>query len=136
VRLKSNLLGLADLTGILNWPMGEEWMFAQERYENHFGIAGYEYDNNLQNYMIGSSASDYEMIYTSIVVDMIDNENQRVVRHSGSIDFPNDNVEYYTISEIEDGLRGARSWNQWRDNMSGISNPTSTNLDELFANWY
>ncbi len=52
-------------------------------------------------------------------------------------EFPQDRVSGYTIAQIEQGLRGARSWDQWRDNMIiRHSNATENRLNELFANWY
>jgi hypothetical protein len=52
-----------------------------------------------------------EPFYTSVVVDMIDNENQRFSRnHAGNPAFPLDNVEGYNILQIEQALRGATSW--------------------------
>lgn len=129
---------------IESWPNGVEWMFAQERYENKFGIAGYEYDNNLQDQRIAPfNTRDNHLIYTSIVVDMIDDCNQRastcfttVLPPTALNEFPHDKVEYYTILQIEESLRGARSWDEWRDNMRSISNPTSIFIDSLYANWY
>jgi hypothetical protein len=79
-----------------------------------------------------------DLIYTSIVVDMIDDENQRFTRgHSGSIAYPQDRVGGYTIQQIEEGLLGATTWNEWRNSMiNRHDNPSEGNLNELFANWY
>ena len=52
------------------------------------------------------------------------------------INLAHDRVENYTILEIQQGLRGVKAWYQWRDNMRGISNPTSNNINELFGNWH
>lgn len=69
---------------------------------------------------------------------MIDNENQRFTRgHNGSIAFPQDRVSGYSILQIEQGLRGATSWNEWRNNMiNRHNNPTEGSINELFSNWY
>ncbi len=113
------------------------------RYGDLFGDAGYEYRNNFQDRRISPfNERENDLIYTSIVIDMIDDCNERDmlcnVFNQGfdSLEFPNDNVEYYTIKQIEDGLKGARSWNAWRDNMKEISNSTSSQIDLLFSNWY
>ncbi len=48
-----------------------------------------------------------------------------------------DNVSGYSILQVEQALRGVRSWNGWRDQMkSRHENVTRDYLDELFANWY
>lgn len=124
---------------IESWANGVEWQFAQERYRNLLGIVGYEYEDaisenpNFQNQRISRSP-----IYTSIVVDMIDNENQRFSRgHGGNPDFPNDRVAGYSIRQVEQGLRGAKTWTEWRDNMRvRHANATEGFLNELFINWY
>lgn len=132
-----------------SWANGVEWQFAQERYRNLFGIAGYEYEGTLINgiwingnyqeqRLAGFTTRPNDLIYTSIVVDMIDNENQRFTRgHNGSIAFPQDRVSGYSILQIEQGLRGATSWNEWRNNMiNRHNNPTEGSINELFSNWY
>jgi hypothetical protein len=132
-----------------------EWQFAQERYRGLLGIAGYEYEGDIRinrhvnpigfpngNYqelrLSGFNERDSDLIYTSIVVDMIDDENQRFTRgHNGSVAYPQDRVGGYSIQQIEHGLLGASTWNEWRNNMiNRHENPTEGNLNELFANWY
>ncbi len=125
---------------IESWANGVEWQFAQQRYRNRFGIENYEYGTGTTdggNYQELEIAEDF--IYTSIVVDIIDNENQRFSRnHNGNVAFPNDRVFGYTIKQVEQGLKGARSWNQWRDNMINRHNNNSSEefINELFANWH
>jgi hypothetical protein len=128
-----------------SWASGVEWQFAQERYRGLLGIVGYEYGTgtrdggNYQKLMLsGFTNWPNDLIYTSIVVDMIDDENQRFTRgHSGSIAYPQDRVGGYTIQQIEEGLLGATTWNEWRNSMiNRHDNPSEGNLNELFANWY
>jgi len=47
-------------------------------------------------------------------------------------------LDSYTINQIEDALRGATSWRQWRNNLYSRypHNPTRHHLNELFANWH
>ena len=53
-----------------------------------------------------------------------------------SFALPIDNVSGYNIKQVELGLIGAQTWNQWRDNMiTRYNNPTENNLYELFNNW-
>lgn len=114
------------------------------RYRDKFGDTGYEYEHNFQNLRIFPHQRDeLHLTYTSLVIDMVDDCNQSVestcnpfLSLTNSNEFPNDNVENYLIHEIEQGLNGAKSWRHWRDNMESISNTTSGNIDELFANWY
>lgn len=141
---------------IESWANGVEWQFAQARYRNLLGIAGYEYEDDKRinrhvfppdgrsngNYqeqrLAGFNERANDLIYSSIVVDMIDNENQRFTRgHGGSVAYPVDNVAGYTIQQIEQGLRGVSSWSAWRESMKQRhNNPTEENINELFNNWY
>jgi len=41
-----------------------------------------------------------------------------------------------TVKQLEDGLRGAKSWIEWRNNIKSRSNNSTENfVDELFNNW-
>lgn len=71
--------------------------------------------------------------YTQIVMDMTDpivvpiyyNYGKRV-----------DNVEGYTIRQIEDALIHQETWNSWRNNIKNkYNNGTENNLDALFNYW-
>lgn len=70
--------------------------------------------------------------YTQLVVDMIDapfDINQ-------GVGFPIDNVQGYTIRQIEDALKGQTSWEGWRDNIIRMyNNETENNLPALFEHW-
>ena len=45
---------------------------------------------------------------------MIDNLNQEEVY---GVNYPKDRVKGYSIKQLENGLKGARSWNQWKNNI-------------------
>ncbi|TVZ25917.1 hypothetical protein JM83_0858 [Gillisia sp. Hel_I_86] len=111
------------------WARTVEIAFANERYARKFTISGYEYKfNNYQNFGILD-----DIHYTSAGWDMIDNTNQRF-RYG--LTRPIDRVSGYTLKQLEDALIGARSWNQWRDNIKNMyNNSTEQYIDELFANW-
>ena len=48
----------------------------------------------------------------------------------------NDQVEGYTIRQIEDALNGEKSWINWRNNIKNrYNNATENNLDALFNTW-
>lgn len=114
-----------------SWANGVEWQFAMNRYRNTFGMSWYSFSHNYQDRTI----SDHPQ-YTSIVVDLIDNVNQRFA-NSGDKNYPMDRVSAYSIQQIETGLKGAISWKEWRNNMINIhNNETEAFLPELYANWY
>ena len=49
---------------------------------------------------------------------------------------PKDRVKGCSILELEQALKHARSWEEWRDNIKeDYDNPTEKYVDELFANW-
>ena len=113
-----------------SWARGVEVLMTNERYRR-IGNPNHDYKDGYQRQSIQE-----EREYTSIVIDMMDNENQRVTRTSPRGPLPQDRVSGYTILQIQQGLRGVKAWYQWRDNMRGISNPTSNNINELFGNWH
>ena len=111
-----------------SWATGVQVLMTNERYRR-IGNPNHDYKNGYQNQTIAQQRE-----YTSIVIDMMDDENQRVLQSDNA--FPQDRVENYTILQIQQSLKGVRAWYQWRDNMRGISNPTSNNINELFGNWH
>ena len=122
------------------WASTVEIALSVNRYKNKFGLSGYEYGNsdgynrrNRQNIRI-----DSQNHYTSGGWDMIDNINQRIHLEfgNGNIAYPVDRVSGYTIKQLENALNGAKSWNEWKDNIkNNYINSTSIYLDELFSNW-
>ena len=80
---------------------------------------------------------DFYSTYTPIVVDLIDEENQRNTRgHNGSADWPIDRVNGYTISQIETSFKKSKTWTEWRTNLfNDHTNSTENSLQELFDNW-
>lgn len=62
--------------------------------------------------------------YTGVVQDLID----------GKAGY--DQVENYTIKEIEDVLSRTSTWNDWRINLiNNYNNATEENLDAVFNRW-
>ncbi|WP_421890588.1 hypothetical protein [Marinoscillum sp.] len=116
---------------IESWAEGVEWWFAIGRYRNEFGNGGYNYLLNYQRRQINDPLWN---IYSSVVVDLHDDVNQRF--EWGSILFPDDEVVGYEIDEIEEALRGVRSWTGWQNNIiNRLDNSTENEVDNLFANW-
>ncbi|PCJ97091.1 MAG: hypothetical protein COA50_05485 [Flavobacteriaceae bacterium] len=109
------------------WPTTVEIMFTTNRYRSRYGRAGYDLDNYQFQRIVD------ENHYTSAGWDMLDNVNQRTLYGAA---FPNDRVSGYSIVQLEQALKGARTWTGWRDNIrSRYANTTEGNLNELFANW-
>jgi len=124
---------------IESWATGVEWVFAMERYTNQFNthVANYNYqDGNQRRRIPPFNESEDEIIYNSLVIDLIDDINQRFIREDSEL--PLDRVSGFEISEIESALRGADSWNQWKFNTSLINQRNSFSLEvyELFENWF
>ena len=118
-----------------SWARGVEILITNRRYRQ-IGNPNYSYFNNFQDETIQANRE-----YTAIVIDMIDNHNQRVVDINGNPRFdpnlPQDRVSGYTILQIEQGLRGSKSWHDWRSNMiNRFNNPTQNRVVELFTNWH
>lgn len=112
------------------WASAVEVTFVLYRYRTRFNRPNYNYKSeiNLQDQRIID-----ESYYTSAGYDMIDDINQR---NEYGLAYPIDRVRGYTIKQLEGALVGAKSWNQWRDNIKNRYNNTTENyLDELFNNW-
>jgi hypothetical protein len=72
--------------------------------------------------------------YTQVVVDMIDGSND--ITNNGEPNISFDNVNSYSIRQIEDALVGQTNWIGWRDNIKHLhNNATEQNLDALFNAW-
>lgn len=121
-----------DVRTLETWATTVEIMFALKRYRDHFNNLEYEYNfNNFQKRTINGCGSCN--FYTSLGVDMIDNINQRNIY---GLSYPKDRVKNYTIKQLENGLKGARSWTQWRNNIKAkTNNPTEGYVNELINNW-
>ncbi len=98
-----------------SWARGLQWSLTSMIYPNYRG--GGEIRPN----------------YTEVVLDMIDT---RTDVNAGSEVLTQDNVEGYTIRQIEDAVYGQKNWNNWRDNIiNKYDNATEGNLPALFTHW-
>lgn len=97
-----------------SYAMGIEWVLSRMTYPNF-----------TQNYWRAQAgANEDQANYTGLVEDLID----------GQVDY--DNVEGYTMRQIEDALIGIRTWGLWELNLDlRYENNTEDNLDELFDYW-
>lgn len=112
------------------WASTVEHFMVKQRYKNHFKVSNYTYYRVfLQRQTISQSN-----FYTSAGIDMMDDNNQRITYKSNA--YPVDRVKGYTINQLENSLKGATTWNTWRNNLkNNYSNLTEQYLDELFVNW-
>lgn len=98
-----------------SWARGVQWDLTRMKYAGYRG---------------GATIRPY---YTQVVVDMIDGPRDD---NNGSENSSEDNVSGYTIRQIEDALRGQRTWNGWGNNIKNrYNNATESNLDQLFDHW-
>ncbi len=76
------------------------------------------------------------MAYTPLVIDLIDENNQGQGMGGGIV--PNDQVEHYTLSQLEGALLYSPvSWWQWRDNIKEMfDNLTEGYVDYLFEMYH
>ena len=111
------------------WDVGVEWVLTKWRYPN------YKRRQDLPKSKILKDSKNY----LPLVIDLIDNTNQRN-NNSGSTEYANDNVSGYTLKQIEDAMRTIGSaldqneLSQWRlrlkrNKPGGV---TDAQLDELF----
>lgn len=75
--------------------------------------------------------------YTPLAIDLMDTNNQRIF-YGGNINYPNDQVENYTISQLENALLPSfGSWWSWRTVIKDMyANPTEVHVDYLFQTYY
>ena len=121
-----------DEMSIESWAVGVAWSFARLQYTSAMSLQDLRINNATDNFDIVHWG---ERQYTPLVIDLIDNINQRT-SNNGNTDFPIDNVSGYTIKQIEDALKTKRTMNAWRDNIKSMfNNSTENSVDELFLNY-
>lgn len=101
--------------------LAESWARGVERELTRMTYS--TYNPSYWRFKDGDPAPNY--FYTGVVEDMIDGINGY------------DQVEGYTIRQLEDALVGQRGWYGWLDNIKNMhNNPTENNLNDLFGYWY
>ena len=99
-----------------SWSRGVQWEFTRRVYDRYPG---------------GSTILHK---YTQVVMDLIDNRTMELAIPNAGLN--GDGVEGYTLQQIEQALKGAKTFNQWRDNLKNLyNNDTEQNVDALFAFW-
>lgn len=100
-----------------SWARGVQWELTRMTYSNYRG------------------GSTFRPKYTQVVADMIDLPSS-FNHNEGSEILSQDNVQGYTIRQIEDALKHKETWNDWRNNIKNkYNNGTENNLDALFNHW-
>ncbi|WP_158980818.1 hypothetical protein [Flavobacterium sp. I-STPP5a] len=111
-----------ELAHASHWNMNRSSFDDSESRIKESWAAGVEWE--LTRVVYPNYSRGYNNRYTGVVVDMID------------VVGGNDQVEGYTIRQIEDALNGEKSWISWRNNIKNrYNNATENNLDALFNTW-
>lgn len=115
-----------------SWAVGVEWKITNDIYTGYGGI----YENWYQGRTI-SQITTLDEGYTPLVIDLMDTNNQRI-SHGGNVNYPNDQVENYTLSQLENALPNSLgSWWNWRTNIENMySNSTEAYVSYLFQTYY
>lgn len=93
-------------------------------------------DNVAESWARGVQWELTRMVYTDYVPDVIRPNYTLIVRDMIDGIKNYEQVEGYTIRQIEDALLGKRTWISWRDNIKSMyNNPTEIYLDNLFLYW-
>nr|WP_297919024.1 hypothetical protein [uncultured Allomuricauda sp.] len=116
-----------------SWAEGVETVVTNDRYDrfdnSYFRDTRTDYDGwNLDKQEESPDKMDE---YTPIVIDLIDVHNQNTVDDN----YPNDEVNGYTLRQIQDALNQSRSFSTWRNKLNA-NRPlgvTTYELTEIFS---
>lgn len=125
-----------------SWADGVETILTNNRYNTMFAA------NNYGNYRATNSWNETAAIrtwngykqnqsplemnaYTPLVVDLIDNFNQRQALNDN--DLPLDRVTGYNLGEIQSALNDARTLEEWKNRLlNNFNNNTGPFIDDVF----
>ncbi len=116
-----------------SWACGPEAIFTRRRY-NPTGneLARYQ-DLPLSTFTYARWTIEGDHLYVEpIVVDLMDNYNQRDANN----EYPIDRVSGYTLRQIANALRDAHNMDDWKNNLKRVNNPTNVYLDEYFNQYF
>ena len=81
---------------------------------------------DLSRMVYANYSIEYHGDYTGIVQDLIDNDNSYADYTTG-----------YTIKQIENSVKGSKTWQEWRDKLkNNYENTTENKLDIIFNYWF
>lgn len=111
-----------------------EWYLTTKMYHEIRPDLGFVFDDNYQDWSPQFSATNPTYLtYTSLMVDLIDNFNQRTEYGN---QYVIDNVSGFTINQVENEVMQTRKFSELKTNLiNNFDNPTEGNLTELFNNW-
>lgn len=102
-----------------SWACGVQWYLTKMTYN---GYKGRYYSNSQPS-------------YSNVVIDLIDNEQDKDNNH-GKSSRQGDNVTGYSMYQIESALIGCDTWIKWRNNIKiKYNNETEKYIDQLFTIW-
>jgi hypothetical protein len=126
-----------------SWATGVEIYLTRRYYRTQHSAFNYEYQDtrlngtfmgNYQSVEIDNNRGQY---YTSVFWDMLDTFNQRTDFGRTYRTLPLDNVSGFTMPQLENALKNAEYWSEYKNNVinQNTENPTVDLVPELFANW-
>lgn len=109
-----------------SWAQCVGWYISKARYGDNFGEVNRQIYSLI--YIKGNN-------YTPVAIDMVDDRNQSL--DLGGSNRPNDQVNGYTLYQLEQALPGnLESWYGWRNNIKSMySNPTEQHVDYIFSEY-
>lgn len=109
----------ADIEVGESWATGVEWRLTKLEYPDYYGV-------------FRSTPTDY----TNVVMDCMDNESNQSSNYGKTYN-QGDSVSGYSIKQLEDALKGKKTWNGWKQSIKDKhNNATENKLDALFNLWH
>ena len=93
-----------------SWATGVQWFLTKDRYFNYNG-----------KFPFGE--------YTNVVMDLIDKEGE--INNGKQFD----GVDDINIVDIENSLKGASTWDEWKTNVGKKYLSQKPEIDALFSYW-
>lgn len=116
-----------------SWARGVQWVFTNRVYRsllpqepNYQILRGWQHLNWREN------DATFNAGYTPIVIDLIDNINQRIVNNDDA-NYPPDNVSGFTIADVWNALNGVRTMDEWRRNLILLNKANEEDINSLFV---
>ena len=110
-----------------SWAEGVETILTNRRYNDLDPNYNDEWNSQRQTHDLVDMTN-----YTPIVIDLVDDENQR----RNDANNPIDRVDGYRLNQIQEALRDSDNLREWRDNLdSKYWNRTEEFLDEYFQQY-
>jgi len=122
-----------------SWAEGVETIITNDRYKdlNNIYIASSSTTSpavgNYYNSRLQTLEKNGMSVYSPIVIDLLDDYNQRTINGSTNENRPNDRVKGYRLWQIQSALNSSRGIHNWKEKLKNLfNNPTEKFVDELF----